>query len=296
MALNRVGNNLASRNHLPVQYVKAAIARFYAQDLIPNITSSEYVGDLLSKGKGDTAYIRRAPVIVTEDSDVNADINWQEMDLERISVNLSYLKRSAIGIAQEDLELSDMDLMNLIQEYMSKAHSEAINSTVLGSVYTGATTTAYATGTTPWAWNTPGNSPKALAQAFAQLSALKVPDDGNRFAVIHPLMAQYITQEQAGWALNSGASTGAQIDGHIGKYAGLDIYVSPLVAGAGTASNPFKTIVGHKSAIAMAGLIKNAWTGPLMPIRPGQGVYQESIFGFTVAQPDALVYSPATVS
>ena len=296
MAISRVGNNLATKNHLPVSYSPALIARYYAEDMIPKITTNKYDAGLLAKNHGEKLVIRREPVFVTEDVDINAPINWQTVDFDSISVELSYFKRTAGKVDNLDMKTSDLDLGAAIPRAMQKAHSEIVGATLLGSVYTGATTTAYSTGTTPWAWQTGTNSASALAQAFAALSALKVPDDGNLAAVIHPYMAQYLTQIQPGWALNSGLATGAQIAGHIGHYAGFNIFVSPLVPGAGTAANPFKAIALHKDAIAMAAIIKDAWAGSMLPVADGFGWKQNSVFGFTVAQPDGLVYMPTTVS
>lgn len=294
MSLSRVGTNLSSLNHLPVTYSPAMIVRYYAEDMLPKITTAKYTNELLSAGHGQKIVIRREPAFVTEDADVNAPINYQNLDVDSISVELSYLKRTAAKMDQVDIKLTDLDLDAAIPRAMMKAHAEAVSATVLGSIYTGASSTVYSSGTTPYAWQTGNNSASALAAAFAQLSALKVPDDGNRSAVIHPYMAQYLTQIQPGWALNSGMPKGAQITGHIGNYAGLNIFVSPLVPGAGTAANPFKAVVLHKDAVALAALIKEAWVGSLRPNYAGTGWSQDSIFGFAVAQPDGIVYMPTT--
>jgi hypothetical protein len=288
--LSRVGNILANRYHLPANSSKIVLLRYYAGDMIPNITNSKYLGELGNKGKGDTVYVRREPVFVTVDRDINANINWQDVDLERVTVTLDYNKETGGAIDYADVELSDLALTNLCQEAMRKAHAEAVNSTLIQSVYASATSTGTST-----AWQTSTNSATALAEAGAILSTLKIPEE-ERWALIHPKMAQFLTQIQAGWALNSGFKTGAQITGHIGQYAGLNIFVSPLVAGSGTAGVPYKALAGQRDAIAMAANIMNARICDMMPLRPGTGVYHETIFGFKVTQPDALVYMPGQVA
>jgi len=288
--LARVGNNLSNKYHLPANSSKLVLARYYAEDMIPNITNSQYTGELGNKGQGETVYIRREPVFVATAREINANINWQDLDLEQIALTLDYSFETGGAIDKADLFLSDLDLTKHCQKAMLDAHTKVVNETIIQSVYASATTTGTST-----AWQTSTNSAVAIAAAGAELSTLKIPEN-ERWILIHPRMAQYLTQIQAGWALNSGFKTGTQITGHIGQYAGFNVFVSPFVAGAGTAGNPFKAMAGHRDAIAMASTIQNAEVVSMMPLRPGTGIYQNTILGFKVVQSDALLYMPGQVA
>jgi hypothetical protein len=163
MALTRTGINWQNGAFIPQQYSKKVLLRYYAEDVLPSITNSDYEGDLSGKGKGDTVNIRREPVVVPQDHSVDAKLNWQLVTDEKISLALSYDKVSPIRLTEEDMLLSDVDLMGMITEAMLKAHRVAVNTAIIQAAYLSATTTATAV-----AWQTSTNSGDAMSTYAAR--------------------------------------------------------------------------------------------------------------------------------
>ncbi len=290
MALSRNGANFVNQYFIPEQFSKVVLTRYYSKGLLPNITNSKYQGELSGKGLGDTVHIRREPVITVQDRDINGVVNWTAVTDEEVPLTLDYNKVSTYKIANEDKDhLFDIDVQKMLLDAFSKKHEEVITETILGSVYLSATSSLTST-----AWQTSTNSTAHVALAAATLSSLKIPQE-NRVLVVHPLAAQYLSQQQSVWAQNAGAPVGSQITGYVGKYAGMTVFESPLVPGAGTAANPYKCIALHMDAIAMAANFRDVKTYEL-PETLSLGMVAQSIFGFKVVQPDALVYLPVQVS
>lgn len=290
MALSRANANFVNQYFIPEQFSKTVLTRYYAQGLLPNITNSTYQGELSGKGKGDTVHIRREPTIVVQDHEVGGDLNFTMVQDEEIQLTLDYNKVSSYMVANEDMDhLFDIDVQKMLLDAFAKKHEEVVTETILGSVYSSATSSLAGA-----AWQTSTNSTAHVALAGATLDTLKIPRD-KRALVVHPMALQWLSQQQANWANSAGTSTGAQITGLVGMYAGFKVFSSPLVPGAGTSGNPYKCIALHEDAIAMAALFKNVKVSDY-PQKLSQLIIGQTIFGFKVVQPDALVYLPVQVS
>jgi hypothetical protein len=290
MALTRSGANFSNGYFIPQQYSKKVLLRYYAEDVLPKITNSAYEGDLSGKGKGDTVTIRREIVPIAQDHSVDAELNWQLVTDDKTTLTLAYDKVSPIRLTKEDLMLSDVDLMKMVTDAMFKVHRTEVNKSVLQAAYLSATTTA-----TTVEWQTSTNSSDAMGTYAAQLSALNIPDDGQRWFITHPLALQYLKRQQANWAQNAGTSQGAQIINYVGTYAGFKVFESSLIAGAGTSGNPYKSMAGHKDAISLAAVFRDLEIKDLSNYL-GKGVVGQTIFGWGVTQPDALIYAPIRTS
>ena len=103
-------------------------------------------------------------------------------------------------------------------------------------------------------------------------------------------MCNKLAQEVSLYAQNMGTPKGALFDGYVGHFNGFDIYKTPYLAGAGTAAAAWYALAGHKSAISMATKIQNAKMVDLAASGYlGMGIVFQTLFGFQVTQPDALV-------
>ncbi len=138
-------------------------------------------------------------------------------------------------------------------------------------------------------WQTALNPTKAIGSAQVELDNLEVDQD-NRWLLMSPAMCNKLAQEATLYAQNMGTPKGALFDGYVGHYNGFDIYKTPYLAGAGTSSSPWYALAGHKSAISMATKIQNAKMVDLAAAGYlGMGIVFQTLFGFQVTQPDALV-------
>lgn len=282
-----VSPSFPNQVYIPEIWSADTLLRYYAEDVMPQITNTRYQGEFSKKG--DLVHIPYEPVIVTQDHVPQADLNWQNIQDVEKTLSIDYDKVSAVIIPDEWKKLSHLNLGSMVTEAMRKKHGEVIQETLLNTVYTSAGSTAANTG-----WQTAGQPTKSLAECSAKLSTNKIPMM-DRWLLLHPNQVQYLIQEVANYAQNSGNSKGALVDGYVGRFAGFDVYQSPLVPGAGTAGNPYKSLAGHKDAISLAQIIKDIKVKDLSN-KLGEGIVMQSLFGFGVLQPDALVYLPGVVS
>lgn len=282
MALSRSGANWVNEKFIPELYAKKVLNRFYATDVLNGVTNMDYSAEFSKKG--DTVHIRREPKFTPVDHLVDAPFAFETVNDEEVLLSIDYDKVTAARIPYEDMTLSDIDLENMVIESMKKAHTKMVQQVVFQGVSSSATSTV-----TSLDWQTALNPTKAIGSAQVALDNLEVDQDG-RWLLLSPAMANKLAQEATLYAQNMGTPKGALFDGYVGHYNGFDIYKTPYLAGAGTAGVPWYALAGHKSAISMATKIQNAKMVDLAASGYlGMGIVFQTLFGFQVTQPDALV-------
>lgn len=282
MALSRSGANWVNEKFIPELYAKKVLNRFYATDVLNGVTNMDYSAEFSKKG--DTVHIRREPKFTPVDHLVDAPFAFETVNDEEVLLSIDYDKVTAARIPYEDMTLSDIDLENMVIESMKKAHTKMVQQVVFQGVSSSATSTV-----TSLDWQTALNPTKAIGSAQVALDNLEVDQDG-RWLLMSPAMCNKLAQEVSLYAQNMGTPKGALFDGYVGHYNGFDIYKTPYLAGAGTAGVPWYALAGHKSAISMATKIQNAKMVDLAASGYlGMGIVFQTLFGFQVTQPDALV-------
>jgi hypothetical protein len=282
MALSRSGANWVNEKFIPELYAKKVLNRFYATDVLNGVTNMDYSAEFSKKG--DTVHIRREPKFTPVDHLVDAPFAFETVNDEEVLLSIDYDKVTAARIPYEDMTLSDIDLENMVIESMKKAHTKMVQQVVFQGVSSSATSTV-----TSLDWQTALNPTKAIGSAQVALDNLEVDQDG-RWLLLSPAMANKLAQEATLYAQNMGTPKGALFDGYVGHYNGFDIYKTPYLAGAGTSGSPWYALAGHKSAISMATKIQNAKMVDLAASGYlGMGIVFQTLFGFQVSQPDALV-------
>ena len=282
MALSRTGANWVNEKFIPELYAKKVLNRFYATDVLNGVTNMDYSGEFSKKG--DTVHIRREPKFTPVDHLVDAPFSFETVNDEEVLLSIDYDKVTAARIPYEDMTLSDIDLENMVIEAMKKAHTKMVQQVVFQGVSSSATSTVSSSD-----WQTALNPTKAIGSAQVALDNLEVDQD-NRWLLMSPAMCNKLAQEVTLYAQNMGTPKGALFDGYVGHYNGFDIYKTPYLAGAGTSTAAWYALAGHKSAISMATKIQNAKMVDLAASGYlGMGIVFQTLFGFQVPQPDALV-------
>ena len=282
MALSRTGANWVNEKFIPELYAKKVLNRFYATDVLNGVTNMDYSGEFSKKG--DTVHIRREPKFTPVDHLVDAPFSFETVNDEEVLLSIDYDKVTAARIPYEDMTLSDIDLENMVIEAMKKAHTKMVQQVVFQGVSSSATSTVSSSD-----WQTALNPTKAIGSAQVALDNLEVDQD-NRWLLMSPAMCNKLAQEATLYAQNMGTPKGALFDGYVGHYNGFDIYKTPYLAGAGTSTAAWYALAGHKSAISMATKIQNAKMVDLAASGYlGMGIVFQTLFGFQVPQPDALV-------
>lgn len=282
MALSRAGANWVNEKFIPELYAKKVLNRFYATDVLNGVVNMDYSGEFSKKG--DTVHIRREPKFTPVDHLVDAPFSFETVNDEEVLLSIDYDKVTAARIPYEDMERSDIDLENMVIESMKKAHTKMLQQITFQGVSSSATSTV-----TSLDWQTALNPTKAIGSAQVALDNLEVDQD-NRWLLMSPAMCNKLAQEVSLYAQNMGTPKGALFDGYVGHYNGFDIYKTPYLAGAGTSGTPWYALAGHKSAISFATKIQNAKMVDLAAAGYlGMGIVFQTLFGFQVTQPDALV-------
>jgi len=289
MALNGT-QNWGNQVSIPEFWSSLVLEKYYAEDILPKMTNQKFKE--IINAKGDTVHILNEPTWNVYDHVVGADLNWQNVDDAETTLTINYDKVSSVEIPDEWKRMSAVDLKAMVIKGFSKAHSEAIQSVVLGAAYASASSVINSSSDAAivkWGITASNNNAaKTIAKAAALLSTKKIPME-NRWLLLHPLALMYLNLDVANYAQNAGTSKGAQIVGYVGEYAGFSVFTSPLVTGTGASGTPFNCMAGHMDAISIASNIKEIKVKDLSN-KLGEGIVGQTLFGFKVTQPDALVH------
>lgn len=288
MTLSRVGNNFPNGYAHPDMHSKKVLVPFYEEALSPKITNGDYLEEL-SKGYGETIYVIKRPAVKVTDRSLNAIRNWTEVVDERTSFTLSYNK--GVDIKQSKLEKA-RDIVSMLDECKAQIVEEmkiAVDTTVVQTAHLSATTAYDSTS----AWSTKGNPSKDIALCRAYLKKLKTPAT-DMFLLLDNVSCSYLLQEETLWADRSGDSKSPMRTGEVGTLlGGMTVYESSLVpydgTGAGTNGNQYIGMMGHRSAITLAVVLKDFEFFPqLEQYVNSEGLSGNIVYGMGVVRPDAL--------
>lgn len=287
MAISVIGSNLANNAFIPTIYSKKMLQKFYAGSVCNVICNTDWQGEIL--GQGNTVKIRQRPDVFVNPSQVNGKINWTDIIDTSQDLTIDYAFDAAVMIGNISMHQMDINLQAELVDEIANQLRLKIEVTVLGSAYASAGTTLDTS--TYGVWSTAGNSLKMFAAAQASLSigtnGEPAPVD-NRWLLIHPSMKQYLIQETALYALNAGTDEGALQRGYVGYLAGMKIYESPLVTGAGTAGSKFNAMAGHITAITLATQFTQFEVDVPLQDYFGKGIRAQNCFGYKVVKPGLL--------
>ena len=134
-----VSPSFPNQLYIPKLWSADILLRYYADDILPQITNTRYTGEFSKKG--DLVHIPYEPYIMTQDHVPQADLNWQNIQDVEKTLSIDYDKVSAVQIPDEWMRLSHLDLANMVTNAMRKRHGEVIQETLLNTVWTSATST-----------------------------------------------------------------------------------------------------------------------------------------------------------
>jgi hypothetical protein len=291
MAITRTGGNLANSAFIPAIWSKKLLAKFYAASVCNAICNTDWQGEIV--GQGNTVQIRQRPDVVVNASVENQKINWQDIVDTKQSFTIDYAFDAAVKIGNIDMHQMDINLQAEIVDEIANRLRLAVEDTVLGAAYASATTTV-ASGAVA-AWQTAGNPIKAFAEAQYYMNLYNSPLE-NRWILLHPGITQYLIQETALYALNAGTDKSALKQGYVGELAGIKVYSSTRVPGAGTSGSPYRTMAGHISAITLATQFTQFEVNVPLQDYFGKGIRAQNCFGFKVVKPDQLLAQTSKTS
>jgi len=282
----------------PQLYPLQFIQKFYAGSITNYICNTNWEGDIL--GPGSVVNLRYIPDVVVNASTNNGDVQWQSIQANSAQLVLNYSFNGAYWVTDLDRATIDVDMEGALINEMVNRLRLAIESTILGSIYSGAGTSLSASGGTnygqqSWASQTiTANCVSCVAYAQSLLSTgsgngIDIAPWDDRFLVVHPAQITGMISQTAFYALNAGTPKGALYEGFLAKISGLNVLQSPLVPGANTTASPYHSLVGHPEATTMATKFTNVQADIVLPDKFGVGTRCQNFFGFTVTKPTLLI-------
>ena len=178
---------------------------------------------------------------------------------------------------------ADINLLEAASSDAAEGMRVAVETAVLSSVVTGATTIGAQTSITA------SNILTSILDQAKALDELNIPEEG-RFIVLSPEFVSLLKQSELRQAYLTGDDTSPLRNGKVGVVDRFTVYQSNMLytPGSGTDSGYTHVLAGHPKAISFASQFTNTET-VRMESTFGDQVRGLKVFGSKVVTPDALV-------
>lgn len=278
------------------------VEKFYKTTVFGDIANTDYEGEISSYG--DKVYIRTVPDLTVSNYTKGGGLTYENPESANVELLIDKGKYFAFNLYDVDKYQSDLNLMNTFSEDGSEQIKIAVDTDVLGTVFSSAAaanagaTAGLISGninlgnnTTPLAV-TKTNVLDVLVDFGTVLDEQNVPES-NRWVVLPPRMAAAIKKSDLKDASLAGDGTSILRNGRLGMIDRFTIYSSNNLSQ--TEATEYDIIFGHKSAITFAGQITAMEDMP-NPNDFGQLVRSLFVYGFSVIKPEAMGHAVCTVA
>ena len=266
-------------NFIPEVFSKLLQAKFYKQSVLPAISNTDYEGEI--SGQGDKVVIRTVPAVTI--NDYAGTISTQELATSKVELNIDKAKYFSFKVDDVLKAQADIDLIEKASADASEGMRIAVETDVLSSVVTGATTIG--SQTTVSASNILTN----ILSMSTALDELNIPEEG-RFIVLNPAQVSLLKQSELRQAYLTGDATSPLRNGKVGMVDRFTVYQSNMLytPASGTDAGYSHVLAGHPKGISFASQFSNTETVRLEGSF-GDAVRGLKVFGSKVVTPDALV-------
>jgi hypothetical protein len=265
-------------NFIPEIFSKLLQSKFYAQSVLPAISNTDYEGEI--SGQGDKVTIRTVPAVTI--NDYTGSITNQELTTSKVELLIDKAKYYSFKIDDVLGVQADIDLLEEASNDAAEGMRVSVETSVLASVVTGATTIGSQTTITP------SNILENILAAAQALDELNIPEEG-RFYVMSPEFVSKLKQSELRQAYLTGDDESPLRNGRVGVVDRFTIYQSNMLytPGSGADSGYTHVLAGHPKAISFASQFTNTETVRLQDTF-GEAVRGLKVFGSKVVVPDAL--------
>ncbi len=291
-------NNTAK--FIPQKWSGKLVEKFYLATVFTDISNTDWEGEI--KSHGDEVIIRTIPSIVISNYIKGQTLNYEQPESANVSLKIDQGKYFAFEVKRIDEYQSDLNLMDEFSTDGGEQMKIAVDSDVLGTVYTSADannagkTAGKISGdidlgdaTTPVAV-TKTNILDLLVDYGTILDEQNNPES-NRYVVMPAKMCGLIKKSDLKDASLAGDGTSIMRNGRLGMIDRFTLYLSNQV---NVAAGKYDVIFGHKCAITFAGQITH-----MEEIDNqndfGRLVRSLFVYGFEVIKPESLGHSVVTL-
>ena len=266
-------------NFIPEVFSKLLQAKFYGASVLPNISNTDYEGEI--SGQGDKVVIRTVPAVTI--NDYAGSITTQELTTAKVELLIDKAKYYSFKIDDVLAAQADINLLEGASSDAAEGMRVAVETQVLSGVVTGATTIGAQTTISA------SNILTSILDQAKALDELNIPEEG-RFIVLSPEFVSLLKQSELRQAYLTGDDTSPLRNGKVGVVDRFTVYQSNMLytPGSGADSGYTHVLAGHPKAISFASQFTNTET-VRMESTFGDQVRGLKVFGSKVVTPDALV-------
>ena len=266
-------------NFIPQVFSKLLQAKFYSSSVLPSISNTDYEGEI--SGQGDKVVIRTVPAVTI--NDYAGSITTQELTTAKVELLIDQAKYYSFKIDDVLAAQADINLLEGASSDAAEGMRVAVETSVLSSVVTGATTVGAQSSITA------SNILTSILDQAKALDELNIPEEG-RFIVLSPEFVSLLKQSELRQAYLTGDDTSPLRNGKVGVVDRFTVYQSNMLytPGSGTAAGYTHVLAGHPKAISFASQFTNTET-VRMESTFGDQVRGLKVYGSKVVTPDALV-------
>jgi hypothetical protein len=263
---------------IPEIFSKLLQAKFYKQSVLPAISNNDYEGEI--SGQGDKVHIRTVPAVTI--NDYTGTITNQDLTSSTIELLIDQAKYYSFKVDDILAKQADVNMLEAASSDASEGMRIAVETDVLSSVVTGATTVG------AQATITSSNILAAILDQAKALDELNIPEEG-RFIVLSPEFVSMLKQSELRQAYLTGDGTSPLRNGKVGMVDRFNVYQSNMLytPGSGADAGYTHVLAGHPKAISFASQFTSAETVRLETTF-GDAVRGLKVFGSKVVVPDAL--------
>ena len=265
-------------NFIPEVFSKLLQAKFYSKSILPEISNTDYEGEI--SGQGDKVVIRTVPAVTI--NDYAGTITTQELTTAKVEMLVDKAKYYSFKVDDVLAAQADINMLEAASTDASEGMRIAVETDVLSSAVTGATTIGAQTTITS------SNILENILVLSKTLDELNIPEEG-RFIVLSPEFISMLKQSELRQAYLTGDATSPLRNGLVGMVDRFKVFQSNMVytPGSGADSGYTHVLAGHPKAISFASQFTNTET-VRMESTFGDQVRGLKVYGSKVITPDAL--------
>jgi len=266
-------------NFIPEVFSKLLQAKFYSKSILPEISNTDYEGEI--SGQGDKVVIRTVPAVTI--NDYAGTITTQELTTAKVEMLVDKAKYYSFKVDDVLAAQADINMLEGASTDASEGMRIAVETEVLAGAVTGATTIGSQTDVTT------ANILENILIMSKQLDELNIPEEG-RFIVLSPEYISMLKQSELRQAYLTGDATSPLRNGLVGMVDRFKVFQSNMVytPAAGADAGYTHVLAGHPKALSFASQFTNTET-VRMESTFGDQVRGLKVYGSKVVTPDALV-------
>ena len=272
-------------NWVPEVFSKKMQAKFYASSILPQVSNSEYQGEI--SGQGSKVVIRTVPAISI--SNYTGTVSYTDPQSDKVELVIDKAKSFAFRVDDVLKAQADVDFWTAASKDAAENMRIAVEQDFLGNIAAGSSLTDITVGTvgvTP-AKPTGNGLLTAILQAGRVLDENNIPET-DRFVVLGPQQIELLKDSDLKLAYLTGDGQSTLRSGKVGTIDRFTVYwsnnLSKYTAGGNNGGR--SCLVGHKKFACFASQFVKTETVRLETTF-GDGVRGLKVYGYKVIVPTA---------